>query len=62
MDKKEKLASIRCLTMLRFIYGALRHGGTTNANDAFTILFGASTVQDGSASTCFLYCIPEISS
>ena len=38
------------------------HGGATNGNDAFTILFGASTVQDGSASTYFLYCIPEISS
>ena len=27
------------------------HGGTTNAHDAFVILYGASTIQGGSATT-----------
>ena len=39
----------------------LHHGGATNAHDAFTIRYGANTVQDGSATTCSSYCIRDVS-
>ena len=64
MDKKRK-TSINTVSHDNPIHlrsATFHHGGATNANDAFMILFGASTVQDGSASTCFLHCVHEISS
>ena len=66
MDKKrkKKKTSINMMSLGAPIHlrsATFHHGEATNAmNYAFTILFCASTVQDGSASTCFLYCIPEI--
>ena len=51
MDKKRKTSinTVSDAAPIHLRSAMFHHGGATNANDAFTILFGASTVQDGSA-------------
>ena len=60
-ERKTSINTVSLDAPIHLRSATFHHGEATNANYAFTILFCAYTVQDGSASTCFLYCIPEIS-